>query len=178
MKDQRPYWLFPEEWENSKLSDIDTEFSEVGVYTHKWALVITWFTRWTDEWEIDCSHCGNTDEHYEIEGLVLIEEFDLTWRYKCKKCLKKFSVTSGTYLANQKLPIEYWWRTAYLLGSFNIEINSNWLSKDLCVTQTTAYYMLIVIAKALGLKQTTPLKTEKGTYDIMEALLTVRKLNK
>ena len=30
---------------------------------------------WLDEWEIDCSHCGNKDKHYSIEDLILIDYF-------------------------------------------------------------------------------------------------------
>lgn len=175
METIRPDWLFSKEWEDTKLNEVSTELISVGIHTHKWALINTWFARWTDEWEIDCSHCGNKDNHYSIEDLILIDYFDVSWRYKCKKCSKKFSVTSGTYLDNHKLPIEYWCRTAFLLGDFNIEVNSSWLAKDLFVTQKTAYYMLIIIAKALGLKNATPLKTEKDTHSIMRALLTVIK---
>ena len=171
----RPYWLIPKEWLSSKADDLMTDFQEAGVFDHDSAVYNTWFARWKNEWEIDCSHCGNFDKHYNIEELCLIDDFDLSWRYKCKECSKKFSVTSGTYLDNHKLPVEYWWRTAYLLGDFNIEVNSKWLANDLQLTQKTTYYMLIVIAKALGLKQQSPLKTDKGTYDIMESLLTVVK---
>ncbi len=175
MSDVRPSWNIPNDWENQKFGDIDIDLQDAGIFSHKSALSITWYTRWSDEWGIDCNHCGHVDEHYCIEDFYAIPEFSLSWRYKCKKCGKKFSVTSGTWIANHKLPVEYWWRIAYLLGDFNIPVNSTWLARDLKVTQMTAYYSLIVVAKALGVSLKTPLKVDKGTHQIMSALLTVRK---
>lgn len=174
LNDTIPTWFIPEQWEQDTVSDRSVEMLDSGMWTHDNALMWSWFARWEDEWEIDCSFCGNKDGNYAVEDCMAIVEFGLSHRYKCKKCRKKFSVTSGTWLANHKLPMEYWWRTAYLLGDFNIEVNSHWLSRDLQVPQKTSYYMLVVIGKCLNIK-VTPMKTNMSTRDIMDTLLTVRK---
>lgn len=175
MNNTRPPWNIPDEWAREEIGCLFTDLMEAGVFNHDTALTMTWFTRWTDEWCIDCSHCGKVDEHYSVEDFYVIEEFSLSWRHKCKSCGKKFSVTSGTWISSHKLPIEYWWRIAYVLGDLDIKVTSHWLDKDLKVTQMTAYYSLIVVAKALGVSLRTPLKIDKGMNDIMSALLTVRK---
>lgn len=170
-----PDWLIPEYWSNDKVGEREQELSDAGMWTHEMALMYSWFARWEDEWEIDCSFCGNKDGNYAVEDCMAIVEFGLSHKYKCKKCRKRFSVTSGTWLANHKLPMEYWWRTAYLLGDFNISVNSHWLARDLKVPQKTSYYMLVVISRCLDIIKVTPMKTDMGTRDIMSALLTVRK---
>ena len=174
MSERNPYWLLYKEWNKYKVEEIGFDLQERGVFIEGDSSIRTHLTRWDEEVGIDCSHCGEIDEHYHIEDSEIADAFELSWRYKCKKCNKKFSVTSGTWLGNHKLEMEYWWRTAWLLGDFNMEVNSHWLSRDLGLTQVTTHLMLRIIAKSLSLKASTPLKTSKDTFDIMKALLTIR----
>lgn len=169
-----PPWNIPDEWIEEEIGCIYSDLEPAGIFNKNSALINVWFYRWTDEWCIDCSHCGEVDEHYSIEDLDAFEEFGLSWRYKCKKCHKKFSVTSGTWISNHKLSMEYWFRIAYVLGDLDIKVTSRWLARDLQVTQKTAYYALIVIAKSLGISPETPLKIEVSTRKIMKALLAVK----
>ena len=64
--------------------------------TQKEAVFLLAEARWGSAKVMPCSHCGTTDQHY--------------WRakecrWKCKACDKTFSVTSGTVLADRKLPL-------------------------------------------------------------------------
>lgn len=64
--------------------------------TPKEAVFLLAEARWGSAQTMPCPHCGTTDRHY--------------WRarehrWKCKACDKTFSVTSGTVLADRKLPV-------------------------------------------------------------------------
>lgn len=51
---------------------------------------------WGSTTEMPCPHCGTIDSHYW-------RRTELRW--KCKSCDKTFSVTSGTVLADHKMPL-------------------------------------------------------------------------
>lgn len=87
----------------------------------------------------DCPHCGaNDNRHYPLnEG-----------RWKCKKCRRKFSLTTKRYIDNTKLPLTHWWRFCYLVGEMKIT-NSCFIASDLEVTQKTAWLMLDTVKTAL-----------------------------
>lgn len=85
----------------------------------------------------DCSFCESKENHYELSD----------GRYKCKSCLKKFSITSGTYLDGTHLEYYHWFRFAHLVGKMKIT-NSVTIANDLGVTQATAFGMLNVLRKA------------------------------
>jgi hypothetical protein len=59
-----------------------------------------------------------------------------------------------------------------------LPINSHQVSRDLCVTQTTAYKMLIVIKMSFGIDKKGidyKLPLSINSHDILEKLLTVKK---
>lgn len=80
-----------------------------------------------------CMHCGGVGAYPLKDG-----------RYKCKEkeCGKKFSVTSGTIFENTKVPLPKWFMAAYLLTAHKKGISSLQLSRDINVTQKTAWFML------------------------------------
>jgi nitrite reductase/ring-hydroxylating ferredoxin subunit len=59
---------------------------------------------WGSTTYMPCPHCGTLDEHY-------FSDTELRW--KCKGCGKRFSVTSGTVLADHKLPLRKILRIAF-----------------------------------------------------------------
>lgn len=85
----------------------------------------------------DCPFCGNTEGAYKLN----------TQQYKCKKCLRKYSFTSGTYIENTKLECHFWWRFAFLIGDMKIT-NSQTIAHDLGVSQKTSWGMIEVLRKA------------------------------
>ena len=52
--------------------------------------------RWGSFTTMPCPHCGTIDKHYWTVSIL---------RWKCKCCLSRFSVTSGTVYADHKLPL-------------------------------------------------------------------------
>ena len=63
-------------------------------------------------------------------------------RFHCTGCNKNFSCLVGTIFENTKLPLIKWFVAMYLISSHKKGISSHQLSRDIDVTQTTAWYML------------------------------------
>lgn len=88
-----------------------------------------------------CPYCGHT-KVYVIEGGK---------RYKCanKDCFKKFSVTVGTIFEDTNLPLQKWFIAMYLACNHKKGISSLQLSRDLDITQKTAWFVLHRIREML-----------------------------
>ena len=95
--------------------------------------------RWENE--VICPFCGY-HKVYNIESGK---------RYKCanKECYKKFSVTVGTIFENTKIPLKVWFVAIYLACNHKKGISSFQLSKDLGITQKTAWFVLHRIREML-----------------------------
>lgn len=85
-----------------------------------------------------CPHCGCIDEHHyklkfrgEFHGL-----------YKCRHCRKRFNVMTGTMFEGSNVPLTKWFYAIYVFLSHKKGISSIQLSKDIDVTQKTAWFML------------------------------------
>jgi transposase-like protein len=88
-----------------------------------------------------CPYCNHT-KYYVIEGGK---------RFKCanQTCYKKYSVTVGTVFEASNIPLTTWFPAMYLIASHKKGISSIQLSKDLGVTQKTAWFMLHRIRESL-----------------------------
>jgi transposase-like protein len=87
--------------------------------------------RWNGE--LKCAHCGH-DKVYTLTGK--------NKRYKCAGCKKQFTIIKGTIFENSPISLQKWFIAIYLLTSRKKGISSVQLSKDINVTQTTAWFML------------------------------------
>ncbi|MBX9449813.1 MAG: IS1595 family transposase [Taibaiella sp.] len=87
--------------------------------------------RWNGE--LKCAHCGH-DKVYTLNGK--------NKRYKCAGCKKQFTIIKGTIFENSPIPLKKWFITIYLLVTRKKGISSIQLSKDIGVTQKTAWFML------------------------------------
>lgn len=86
------------------------------------------FTRWGNTPVCpycDCKKCYVTKE-----------------RYKCSQCQRSFSVTVGTIFHDSKIPLYKWYTLIYLITSNKKGISSCQASRDLGVSQKSAWYML------------------------------------
>lgn len=68
-------------------------------------------------------------------------------RYRCKNTGKYFNVKTNTLFDNTKIPLRKWFVAIYLVTSHKKGISSLQLSKDIDVTQKTAWFMLHRIRK-------------------------------
>ncbi len=93
-----------------------------------------------------CPHCGNQEKSYKTNR-----------GYRCanKECQKKYTVTVGTIFENTKIPMKYWFAAIYLITAHKKGISSHQLSRDLGVTQKTAWFILHRIRESM--KETTDL---------------------
>lgn len=79
-----------------------------------------------------CPFCGVVDPYRTNRG------------FKCreKTCGKKFTVKVGTVYENSKIPLRTWFASIYLLTSSKKGISSLQLSRQLGITQKTAWFVL------------------------------------
>lgn len=102
-----------------------------------------------------CPHCNcQSEKHYKLKNRG---EFD--GLYKCKECKKRFTVTIGTMFEGSNVPLEKWFLAIYLFLSHKKGISSVQLSKDIGVTQKTAWLMLTKIRH--NLNETEAFMTDK-----------------
>lgn len=92
-----------------------------------------------------CPHCACEGAYKTNRG------------YKCKQkeCGKKFTVTVGTFFENTKIPLRQWFAAMYLVSCTSKGVSSVQLSKDLNVTQKTAWFILHRIREMLREKTPT-----------------------
>lgn len=147
-------WMFEVLWDNGIISESDA---------------IIQFTYASTDFDVpDCPFCGaNDNRHYPLADK----------RWKCKKCRKKFSLTSGRYLDNSKMPITYWWRFCYLVGNSKI-INSSAIARDLGITQKSAWLMLNTLRQSLkdsGVEIKNSSIDLESNWDVMRLLMRVKR---
>ncbi len=63
-------------------------------------------------------------------------------KYKCKNTGKYFNVKTGTIFDDTKIPLQKWFMAIYLIANHKKGISSHQLSRDIKVTQKTAWYLL------------------------------------
>ena len=63
-------------------------------------------------------------------------------QYRCKNTGKNFNVKTGTLFENTKIKLQAWFTAIYLITNHKKGISSLQLSKDLNITQKTAWFLL------------------------------------
>ena len=89
-----------------------------------------------------CVHCGH-NKVYEYQNGKL---------YKCAKCRQQFTVKVGTIFEDSKISLKKWFISAYIITSHKKGISSLQLSRDIGVTQKTAWFILHRIRYAIRTK--------------------------
>lgn len=115
-----------------------------------------------------CPHCGNVGAYVTNRG----------FKCKAKECHKKFSVTTGTTFENTKISLRTWFAAMYLCTAHKKGISSLQLSRDLNITQKTAWFILHRIREMLTIYNSEKLS---GTVEVDETYvggLTRNKSNK
>lgn len=90
---------------------------------------------------------GNIISPFDVDSKVYICKGN---RYRCKNSGKYFNVKSGTLFDNTKVKLQKWFLAIWLITSHKKGISSVQLSKDIGVTQKTAWFMLHRIRNCFG----------------------------
>ena len=111
--------------------------------------------RWGDD--VVCPYCGAHHCHKCADG-----------RYHCssRECGRKFGVTVGTIFESSHIALRKWFMAIYLVSSHKKGISSCQISRDIAVTQKTAWFMLMKIRSCFGQNDSVELK---GDVEMDEA---------
>lgn len=91
---------------------------------------------------IICTHCGHDRINKYSNGKT----------YFCVKCRKQFTVKVGTIFEDSALPLQKWFFAMYLMTAHKKGVSSHQLSRDIGVTQKTAWHMEQRIRNAMKSK--------------------------
>ncbi len=88
-----------------------------------------------------CPHCGEAHriQTRKVEGY-----------YRCLACKVDFTVRTGTVFERSHVPLDKWLYAVYLLVTSRKGVSSLQLSKEIGVTQKTAWFMLQRLREACG----------------------------
>lgn len=88
-----------------------------------------------------CPYCGANHR---------IQQRKLNSYFRCPSCKKDFTVRVGTIFERSHVPLDKWIFAMYLLVTASKGISSLQLSKEIGVTQKTAWFMLQRLREACG----------------------------
>lgn len=88
-----------------------------------------------------CPHCG---EHHRIQTRK-VEGY-----YRCLSCKTDFTVRTGTIFERSHVPLDKWLYAIYLLVTSRKGVSSLQVSKEIGVTQKTAWFMFQRLREACG----------------------------
>lgn len=97
--------------------------------------------RWKDG--IICPHCGHDGKIYTLKS-----------SYKCSSCKQPFSETKGTIFENSAVPLCKWFVAIWMITTNKRGVSSTQLSRDIDVTQKTAWSMIKRIRSANHIVET------------------------
>lgn len=98
--------------------------------------------RWGDV--VVCPHCGS----------VIVYRSKTQVLYHCDECNNNFSPLYGTIFQSTKLPLRKWYAAIWLTINNKKGVSSAMLSRELGITQKTAWYMLHKIRQLLPQEDT------------------------
>src|SRR5882757_6855212 len=86
-----------------------------------------------------CPKCGNKEHYYLAKQK----------RWKCKECYKQFSVKLNTIFEDSPLGLDKWLVALWMLVNCKNGISSYEVSRDLGISQKSAWFMLHRLRLAL-----------------------------
>jgi len=88
-----------------------------------------------------CPHCGLIER---------IQVRKVAGFYRCLSCKEDFTVRTGTIMERSHIPLDKWLYAMYLVATARKGISSMQLSKELGITQKSAWFLLSRIREACG----------------------------
>lgn len=88
-----------------------------------------------------CPHC-NKGERVQVRKVV--------GYFRCLACKEDFTVRTGTIFERSHIPLDKWLYAMYLIAAARKGISSMQISKELGITQKSAWFMLQRIREACG----------------------------
>jgi len=70
--------------------------------------------------------------------------------FRCNACKEAFTVRTGTVMERSKIPLRLWLYTMYLMVTARKGVSSLQLSKEIGITQKSAWFMLHRLREACG----------------------------
>ena len=81
-----------------------------------------------------CPHCGSIDVARKADG-------QRVGRWNCHDCQASFNVLSGTIFQGTHLPLQKWFCAIAIIVNAKKSLSSHQLSRDLSISQSSAWYM-------------------------------------
>ena len=88
----------------------------------------------------------------EYEPLQTEKKGEFKGLYKCKGCRERFTVTVGSMFEGSYIGLRNWFIAIYMFSSHKKGISSHQLSRDVGITQKSAWFMLSRIRHAYEMK--------------------------
>ncbi|MGA9917517.1 MAG: IS1595 family transposase [Paraburkholderia sp.] len=88
-----------------------------------------------------CPHCANVDR---------VQVRKVVGYFRCLACKQDFTVRTGTIFERSHIPLDKWLYAMYLISTARKGISSMQISKELGITQKSAWFMLQRIREACG----------------------------
>jgi transposase-like protein len=95
-----------------------------------------------------CPHCKATDP-YVLTPRPGSKSPVRPGVYKCRECLKQFSVRIGTIFEESRLPLSKWLMAIHLMTSSKKGISSHQIARELGVTVKTAWFLTHRLREAM-----------------------------
>jgi len=105
-----------------------------------------------------CPHCASVDVYNLAKTRAGL--------YKCKGCLKQFTVRIGTIMEESKIPIRKWLMAIHLMTSSKKGVSSHQIARECGITQKSAWFVNHRIREAM--KQEPMASLLEGTVEVDE----------
>ena len=128
--------------------------------------------RWSGKPE--CPHCGS-QHHYRTKTRLKDRGLEGYQDFYCKACRKKYTTLTGTIFESSRIPLQTWFFAIYIATAHKKGISSLQLSRDVGVTQKTAWFILHRIRTMLG---TNAAELLTGDVELDETYVGGKEINK